>query len=115
MLFQFSVKTSLVVNYLSNIADISNTCINKQKPELQCFGKCVLVKWIKEVEKHESKQQTLKPFFETQILFCSSISIPAILNYTVITYSIVQQKPTLQGYVSKLEHPPTLLNSLFLC
>lgn len=109
-LFQFSVKTTLVVNYFNNIEEISSVCTNKTKPELQCFGKCILAKWVKDIEKHENHDLSLKPYFENQVLFCNNFSSKIFFSYLVISLPTEQQNQTQNGFITILDQPPSKLS-----
>lgn len=110
LLFQFSVKTTLVVNYFNNIDEISSNCTNKTKPELQCFGKCILAKWVKEVEKHENQENSLKPYFENHVLFCNNFYSEIYFSYSVVNYPTEQQNQVQNGFATVLEQPPSKLS-----
>ena len=54
VLYQSSVKTLILSNYLLNKDAITkNYCINKNKPAMHCNGKCHLKK---QIQKQESKE-----------------------------------------------------------
>jgi hypothetical protein len=49
-------------------------CINRDKPQLKCNGKCHLVKQLKAVEQAERKQQPdSKQAFQEITLFCATV------------------------------------------
>jgi hypothetical protein len=48
------------VNYMANTEDAIANCENKTSKTLQCYGNCVLVKDIKALEKHQSKNNNLQ-------------------------------------------------------
>jgi hypothetical protein len=52
-------------------------CINKQKPQLNCNGKCFLAKRLKTAEEQESKtQHNIFNKYEVPTLICQEISNP---------------------------------------
>ena len=97
-MFQCSVKLAIVINYEVHKEFITaNFCINKQKPQLQCNGKCHLSKQIKAQEaKTNSLASILKnieevPFYFPAFLFCKKVNSykiikPVYLQYTQAFY-----------------------------
>lgn len=91
---------------------IKNYCINKNRPEMHCDGKCYLAKRLKAAqEKEESKttNQFLSKLFETE---CNSIQFTVSVNLFLNAFEyfsedifIYTQKPT-DNYHSALFHPP---------
>ncbi len=85
-------------------------CINRDRPELQCNGQCVLMKKMKELEKreHEQQQEMIKQLAE--IIYLQTPQL-AQLN-TIPTYNIKQSfliaytqgRPT--NYHTSLLKPP---------
>ncbi|MGS2740641.1 hypothetical protein [Sinomicrobium sp. M5D2P17] len=56
------------LEYAANYDYISKVlCINKDKPQMQCYGKCYLMKAVKEGENDRKDKPVLK--FEHQLLF----------------------------------------------
>lgn len=56
LLFVFTInfKTFVTLNFYANQAEIAELfCINKEKPQLQCDGKCHLATQIEKVETEE--------------------------------------------------------------
>jgi hypothetical protein len=87
---------------------IENFCINKDKPELNCDGKCFLAQKIKE----EQERKESLPAFTFQNDF--GIFIP--INLVVLTvdlefepfqiHSIYHLLPSVQTAFFDIEHPP---------
>lgn len=74
-IYQGIVTGLLYINYQIDIEAITEQfCINKDKPELKCNGKCHLAK---QIEKHESpqpeKSQTSQKIKETKIELFQSV------------------------------------------
>ncbi len=62
---------------------IDEYCINKERPEMQCNGKCYLSKQLKETEQ-QSDQLLIKNIrFAENCLYFECFSIPFILDFTV--------------------------------
>jgi len=48
---QYLIKLSVIINFsLYQEEIIANCCINKNRPELECYGKCYLQKQIRTVD-----------------------------------------------------------------
>ncbi len=109
MVFQTFNKLTIVAFYQINKKVIAEVlCVNKDKPELNCNGKCYLVKKLKE---EESKHESQDPFYLSsgfEILF----DVPEsefILNRE-IEYNSNSITPyllsTYTTYFSQVFHPP---------
>ncbi|WP_461533902.1 hypothetical protein [Sinomicrobium sp.] len=62
------------LDYALNYDYISQVlCINKDKPEEQCFGKCYLMSAVKKEVENDEKDKTLTVKFEHQLLFHQNI------------------------------------------
>ncbi len=80
MLAQAFIKTGVVVYYYTNQSDIvQNLCVNRNKPELTCAGKCMLDTWMKKADNGDDTKSPGAPtfkqvqdivlFFETPAVF----------------------------------------------
>jgi hypothetical protein len=57
MIAQAFIKTSVVVYYYANKAEIVQTlCVNRNTPEKTCAGKCMLDTWMKKADADDSPQ-----------------------------------------------------------
>lgn len=77
LLFVFTInfKSLLTINYFVNQSEIAELfCINKEKPKLQCNGKCHLATQINKVETDE-EQLPFTPNANSHNLEISSIII----------------------------------------
>lgn len=104
-------KMVIYVDFLINQEYIAkNLCENKDKPMLQCNGKCQLVKELAKEEKKEKKEDKQKFEDNTTYFFCSFE--PLVVSNTVFiekrehTCATVQSRRA--GHVTKVFHPPTL-------
>ena len=60
LLFSSNLKSFITINYLINKAEITELfCINKEKPQLECNGKCHLAKKIKKIGIEEDEKPLL--------------------------------------------------------
>lgn len=85
-------------------------CINKEKPQLQCNGKCYLSKKLKETEekKDENSSQQLKQWVEAGPCIIPSINF--ILQYeneNGISYSELTDAYSFSHF-AKIFHPPSV-------
>ncbi len=60
-------------------------CENKEKPQLQCKGKCYLNKQLKEKEEKESKEKTTLKGIESLVYIPSILSAISHTNFTTET------------------------------
>ncbi|GAB3522025.1 hypothetical protein GCM10027442_46580 [Emticicia fontis] len=69
----YLIDYTLRQNYIANVL-----CVNKNKPQLNCNGKCYLAKRLKAVEEKE-KQAGHQAFekFELPIIICEEIFQPS--------------------------------------
>ncbi|MES2689338.1 MAG: hypothetical protein V4658_02985 [Bacteroidota bacterium] len=107
--FQFSVKVGITGYYLANKDYIAKIlCINRDKPEMRCDGKCYLKDQLKKQESQDQKlPASLKELSET-ILFLTSPLItspkldllPFIVNYPPYILSVTAER------AFSIFHPP---------
>lgn len=80
-----------MVDYIVNYDYISTQlCENKEKPELECNGKCHLKKELAEVAKNEnpkSNEQKVNSI-SLEILFCDRITSYSFLSSITVTKKI---------------------------
>lgn len=107
MSFQCLIKIGLISYYSLNIEYIiSELCENKDKPELNCKGKCYLKKKMAESDKAE--KQAAEIFKQIEFLvFITHSNLTHNIEYTLVKNSI----PELQNLYShtpniKIFHPP---------
>ncbi len=82
-------------------------CVNKDKPELKCNGKCHLKKSLKS----ENEKPTNTSFFDIEInLICNAIS-----SFEVVYFPIFKQNPHFKNrflnneFKNLIDHPPQFL------
>lgn len=60
LLFGLTLKTFFTIDYLLNKAEITELfCVNKEKPKLQCNGKCHLTQELKKIESTNEEKPLL--------------------------------------------------------
>ncbi len=85
-------------------------CVNQDKKELQCRGKCYLMQRI--TEQNEEKRQNLPPIAmeEYPIGFVDFLSIPHIDSDTVFSQTdFTYLNPYSFLFISSSFHPPNLI------
>lgn len=107
IIFLASFQNSLFyVDYQLNTAYYQSICINKQKPEFGCNGKCQIKK---ESEKENSPISEIKNAFELNILPTKSIEISfkRPLEFTSVKkMALIDNDFLLDGFFLILPHPP---------
>ena len=110
IIFGASFQNSLYfIDYQINKDYYEALCINKQKPELDCYGKCQVKK---EAQKEDSPISQIKYSFEVNILPTKStefiIKKPLFfVNKTKIVS--INHNFTLDGYLKNGLQPPEIL------
>lgn len=82
-------------------------CINRDKPEVQCNGHCVLMQKLKKTQETEqskenqtSKKQTFETFCESLLDFNASVFPPKSPDFSDY------RQPATSTYTSDIFHPP---------
>lgn len=105
------VKTSIFISWKANQDYIiENCCINRDKPELECNGKCQLSKQLKAVDQEASsnkpaavpklKLETLEMVLTTQEAFNHQLS------GLIASIPVFAQSEYTYNYLSDCFHPP---------
>lgn len=86
-----NIKSIIIIDYFLNVSEITELfCINKEKPQLNCNGKCHLKTQIKEVEKNDTKSP-----FSNRLLTVNFELIPILnsSNLSLTLYELIIEKP----------------------
>ena len=114
MLFSNSlIKGALFVNYLVNQAEITKQfCENKDKPKMNCNGKCHLAKQFAKQDKQEKSTSETQKFkvetleitaqIPTTIAFIYPIKSVELANY----YAFSEARS--DAHLMEIFHPPTV-------
>jgi hypothetical protein len=108
ILFQGGTKLGIYAYFQLNKEYISNVlCINKDKPALQCNGKCYFSKKLKSQEEKESNAPSQIKAVET-VLFCDhhSLAIPINSQYQIVDLNSEYFLNNYLVYQSSVFHPP---------
>ncbi len=118
LLITFSLQSfysaSVTAWFFVNRASIAKEkCVNKEKPQLHCNGKCYLSKKLKETEekKDENSSQQIKQWVETAPCIITSINFTLQYAYeNGISYSELTDAYSFSHF-SEIFHPPSVLLS----
>lgn len=102
-------KLFVYAEFKSNQARIAATlCENRERPELNCQGKCYLMKKLKEAEDKEKKQenQTQKKA-SVDLFFLNETVAPVLVIALPAQKKPSTQKFTLPEFDREIAHPPT--------
>lgn len=98
----------VVADYFINTSSFAVNCVNKNKPQLNCNGKCQVMNQIR-------KQQNSKPVSaaakekEQQPLFLNEYFITEIISpFLRLKDHGMQYFFTMQQYLSSFFHPPSI-------
>lgn len=83
LLFVCSInfKSIITIDYILNSTEITELfCVNKEKPELQCNGKCHLAKQLVKAEKEENEM----PFSNQSLAY--QLDLTSILTHTLVNF-----------------------------
>ncbi len=110
--YQFVAKMGVIVWYEANIDYVATElCKNKDKPELQCNGKCYLKKQLNKVDDtQQDKQQPVKKVkSELPEYIASTTEISFSSFYTDVTSQYAQYNDLYQHRViTSIFHPPSV-------
>ncbi len=114
LLFIYSInfKSIITINYFANQAEITELfCINKEKPKLECNGKCHLMQEMNKVD--DNKEDV--PFSSSNLAYNLEINLSfsetgfdfsAPVNPKKETKYLITQELISEGFFSILSPPP---------
>ncbi len=107
----YMLKVAVIITWKCNQDYIAKTlCINRNNPELGCFGKCCLEKELKQVENENHQKDASLPSkfkaLETDNYIATwELNSPAILKDQLIHNSIFFNSYSF-NYINSCFHPP---------
>jgi hypothetical protein len=106
-LFQNVSKLIIVINFRINQEYIAkNLCVNRDKPDSCCEGKCELKKQLDEEDKKENlPANTFKDKFEKQNYYSPAFNILAA-NNSEATPDFKYLSPKTNSHLQQVFHPP---------
>ena len=108
-IFTFS-QFAIILNFLSNQDFIAqNLCENIERPELECNGKCYLMKKLKEDEKQKGGDKIVH---SEVILFLDSKTIKVVLGQLFFEtktacFNLKEKRTT--RFIAEIFHPPIVI------
>ncbi|MFN7115989.1 MAG: hypothetical protein ACK4TA_04275 [Saprospiraceae bacterium] len=112
--WQTLVKLGVFMWFLGNQSYIATTlCINRDKPEMQCNGKCVLMQRLKAVEeeRREAQERPLRIIEKLELSHfiveaCSLSDFPSF--YTPVETIVQSESTTYNAYLLGILQPPEM-------
>jgi len=100
----------IVLQYQLNKNYIAkNLCVNRNKPQMHCNGKCHLAKELKKANQQEEKSDNPYKDVKPLQLFARDIYKPTILCFCKQKYLLPFNDTTLlKGWPDSAFHPPTV-------
>lgn len=98
----------MTMDYEIHLPEYIAQCINKNRPELQCNGQCVLMKKISEQEKNESKKNLIVYEYSSLYLHKTQLIFDLIQpsEEVVVTHTSFFQTNYLFNHFSTVFRPP---------
>jgi hypothetical protein len=115
VLFQTFATVGIIVQFQVNQSYYEAVlCINKNRPELACHGKCVLMQRLQNEfnQNQDTERQNLKNFFDREITLLCPESKPIIVHHSHLDILIntafhpQSQNFFVQSVLSDIFHPP---------
>lgn len=111
MVFKAFLAPAVYLDFKLNQDYISKVlCINREKPQLECNGQCILMKKMKKSQEAESPEQNHIPKSQLLEIFSPIVNGFRPLNfpYLVKKYSFFVEQITTRS-LSNLFHPPRIV------
>lgn len=113
--FQTFSKAFIVVDYYTNTSLFAKNCENKDRPQLQCKGKCQMLKKLKQEEKKEEQNPDRKGEHKNEIPLSSKSFFTAFnfIGFIIKSNKKIPHYLTGKGSapVFPIFHPPCVLTS----
>lgn len=102
-------KAAVIFNYWHNKASIiENCCINKNKPELNCNGKCYVGSELNKLESEKEENTSLRMMLQDFEMILSSIESITHVQKPVLKNWINKSSPSISiVWLESVFHPPT--------
>lgn len=100
----------IIADYYINRAVYEKLCINKDKPQMHCNGKCQMTKKMKEEDKKKQDNPDRNSTLKID-LFCQPINLVQLASFSTITrtYSTFST-PLIKNRSFSIFHPPQPLS-----
>ncbi len=110
--WQTLAKLGVFVWFLGNQSYIATTlCVNRDKPEMHCNGKCVLMQRLKAVEeeRREAQERPLRIIEKLELshFIVEALSLLDFPTFYIYSETIVQSESTVyNAYLLRILQPP---------
>ena len=104
-------RSFIVFSYYTNTTAFSKNCENKERPKLNCNGKCQLQKLMKEEEKKDQQNQERKQGNRLEVVSSKSF-FPSLTTYPIISNICHYSHPIatkLSSHSNSIFHPPSIV------
>ena len=116
VLLQTFSKDFVVLDYYINTDSYAKNCVNKEKPKLQCKGKCQMMKKAREEEKKEQDKPSGRERNKRDIFLSSKSffpSLPSVYSSRIKPIHSYKFNGTVNDCIYGIFHPPRV-QSYFL-
>ena len=108
-LMQSFSKDFVVLDYYINTDSYAKNCVNKEKPKLQCKGKCQMMKKVKDETKKDQGQSDGNTRIKRDVFLSSKSFFPSLPNFFPAKKSqliLFTSNVIVSDYVYGIFHPP---------
>ncbi len=94
---------------------VQKYCVNKDKPQMHCNGKCHLAQQLNlDKENNTAPNRAVESFLEAFFpLFCqsneSSLPKPFVAFQALLNFDLISSKPS--SFIGEIDHPPQVFIS----
>ena len=101
-------KNFMMLDYYANKSSFAKLCINKSMPAMNCNGRCLLMKKLKQEEKHDQQNPNRKLNNSEEVIFTPSNVAHVTFDVLLFdkSFSVSSTALLLAGFNSRIFHPP---------
>lgn len=101
-------RTVIVLDYYTNTESFAQRCINKLRPSMNCNGKCLLMKKLKEEEKKDQQAPGSKLENKIDLIAGRLLVIVPTISESEKQHTSNYTGNLLAGHSTSIFHPPAL-------
>jgi hypothetical protein len=101
-------RTVIVLDYYTNTESFAQRCINKLRPSMNCNGKCLLMKKLKEEEKKDQQAPARKLENKIDLIAGRSFVVLPAISESKKEHISNYTGNLLTGHSNTIFHPPSL-------
>ena len=101
-------RTVIVLDYYTNTESFAQRCINKLRPSMNCNGKCLLMKKLKEEEKKDQQAPGRKLENKIDLIAGRLLVVVPAISESEKQHTSNYNGNLLAGYSNSIFHPPAL-------